>query len=96
MSVTRLRIQPDGNVTGLWDDQIDWSSLGNLTVRRASYVEFCDRKQMWYVRLARPRTVIHRIAQLLSRRPFGEVLYWSPTRKQALAWEREHFSTGTP
>ena len=95
MNITRLRIAPDGNVTGLWDDQIDWLSLGSLSVCRASHVEFCDRKQMWYVQLARPRSALRRLIQSFFRRPFGEILYWSPTREQALAWEREHFSNQT-
>ena len=95
MNVIKLRITSDGNVTGLWDDQINWRSLGNLAVRRASHVEFCDRRQMWYVQRAQPRRCLRRLLQNLLRRPLGEILHWSPTREQALIWEREHFSTRT-
>jgi hypothetical protein len=52
----KLRIAPDGTVRGLWDDRIDWPSLGRVSVRRASHVEYCDRRQMWYVRRAQPRS----------------------------------------
>jgi hypothetical protein len=38
----KLRIAPDGTVRGLWDDAIDWQSLGRVSVRRASSVEFDD------------------------------------------------------
>ena len=45
-----LRITPDGTITGLWSDTVDWNALGRVSVHRASHVEFCDDKQMWYVR----------------------------------------------
>lgn len=96
MNITRLRITPNGNVTGLWDDQVDWRSLGSLTVRRASHVEFCRRRQLWHVRGARARNALRAILQIVLRRPFGEILYWSTTREQALAWEREYFSIHGP
>ena len=40
MNIIKLRITLEGNVTGLWDDQINWRLLGSLTIRRASHVEF--------------------------------------------------------
>ena len=95
MNIIKLRITPDGNVTGLWDDEINWRSLGNLTVQRASHVEFSYRRQMWFVQRARPSRLLRRLLQNLLRRPFGEILHWSTTRKQALAWERDHFSNRT-
>ena len=47
--MTRIRIAPDGTVRGLWTDEIDWTFLGQTTVARASHVEFCERRQLWYV-----------------------------------------------
>ena len=93
MSVTRLRISTEGNIIGLWDDGIDWHSLGNLTIHRASHVEFCARRQLWYAQRAQSRNALHRFLQCMLNRPFGEVLHWSPTRQEALEWERAYFTT---
>jgi hypothetical protein len=46
----KLRIATDGTVRALWNDRIDWQSLGRLAVRRASSVEFHDSIQKWVVR----------------------------------------------
>lgn len=92
----KLRITPDGTVHGLWDDAIDWASLGRVCVRRASHVEFGEEQQMWYVRAARPRSALRRMAQRLCGRPFGEILHWANTRDEALAWERRYYEPGGP
>ncbi len=92
----KLRITPDGTVRGLWDDAIDWPTLGRIAVRRASHVEFCPRRQQWYVQSGRPRSWWRRVLQRVLRRPFGEVLHWAATRSSALTWEREHFAPGGP
>jgi hypothetical protein len=94
--MTRLSIAPDGTVRGLWCDDIDWRSLGPVSVRRASHVEFCRRRQMWYVRAARPRGTLRRVLQFLLQRPCGEILYWADSRAEALAWEGAHFAVGGP
>ncbi|HUU83971.1 MAG TPA: hypothetical protein VM243_10755 [Phycisphaerae bacterium] len=90
----RLRIAPDGTVRSLWTDEIDWPALGRSSVRRASHVEFCDDKQLWYIRAGKPRSRLGRILQLVLRRPFGEILHWARSRTEALAWEREHYEPG--
>jgi hypothetical protein len=90
----RLRIAPDGTIRALWDDGIGWSSLGRVYVRRASHVEFCHRKQLWYVRAGRPGTRIRRVLQWILHRPFGEILHWASSRDEALAWERTHYQPG--
>ena len=92
----KLRITSDGTVQGLWDDSIDWSSLGRISVHLASYVEFCNRRQLWCVRSGRNNNALLRLSQLLTGRPSGEVLYLAPTRSQALDWERKHFGPGGP
>ena len=94
--MTKLRIAPDGTVRGLWTDEIDWQSLGRSSVRRASHVEYCDRRQQWYVRAARPRSWIRRVQQWAVGRPCGEVLLWANTRQEALAWEQRHYGPGGP
>jgi len=94
--MTRIRIAPDGTVRGLWTDTIDWRSLGRLAVQRASHVEFCRHRQMWYVRAAQPRDALRRILQAVFRRPFGEILHWANSRAEGLAWEREHLGPGGP
>ncbi len=92
--MTRLRIAPDGTVRGLWTDEIDWPSLGRSSVRRASHVEYCDRRQQWYVRAARPRSWVRRVLQRALGRRCGEVLFWAKTRPEALAWEQQHYEPG--
>ncbi len=93
MSGVRLRIGADGTVRGLYDDAVDWQELGPVVVRRASHVEFCSRRQVWYVQLARPAGWWRRFLQALTRRPWGEIVQWSATRNAALAWEQEHFTS---
>jgi hypothetical protein len=92
----KLRIAPDGTVRGLWTDTVDWRSLGPVSVRRASHVEFCHRKQLWYVRRARARSALRRCLQRLTGQPFGEILYLADTREEALRWEQKHYGVGGP
>jgi len=92
--MTRLRISPDGIVLGLWTDGVAWTSLGRVSVRRASHIEFDDRRQLWYVRAGQPRSRARRLLQRLVRRPFGEILFWAKTREAALGWEQTHFGPG--
>ena len=94
--MTKLRIAPDGTVRSLWTDEIDWPSLGRSSVRRAAQVEYCDRRQQWYVRAGQPRSWVFRLLQRVLHRPFGDVLHWARTRKQALAWEQIHYQPGGP
>ena len=90
----KLRITTDGTVCGLSSDAVDWSAIGFSTVRRASHVEYCMHRQTGYVQRARPRCWWRRLLQGILRHPFGEVLYRSPSREEALAWEHVHFSPG--
>ncbi len=90
----KLIITPNGTIRGLWSDTINWKAIGLISVRRASHVEFCERRQQWFVRLARPRSLVRRLVQWLTGRPLGEILHWSPTREEAIAWEIAHFEPG--
>ena len=94
--MTKLRIAPDGTVRSLWTAAVDWGSLGRVSVRRASYVEFCSRKQKWYVQAGEPRSSLRAILQKLTGRPCGEILFQTKTREDALAWEQGHFEPGGP
>ncbi len=94
--MTRIRIATDGTVGGLWSDEIDWSSLGRVSVDRASHVEFSGRRQLWYVRDRCARHALRAVHQFVLRRPLGDVLYWSGSRREALAWECDYFSPGGP
>ncbi len=87
----RITITEDGRVRSLWNDEIDWSLLGPVTITRASHVEFCNKRQRWYVQAAIPRSTLRWLLQKTLRRPFGEVLFQAPTRQEALEWERVHF-----
>lgn len=91
MNAIKLRIGPDGSVRGLWTDAVDWRDLGHLSVRRASHVEFYNRGQQWRVRLAQPRGWLRRVLQRFTGQRWGEVVYCSISREEALAWERRYF-----
>ena len=47
----RLLIRPDGEVTCLYDEAIDLSALGSLTISRASHVE-PDSQGRWFADLS--------------------------------------------
>lgn len=94
--MTRIRIAPDGTVQGLWTDEIDWTFLGKVAVKRASHVEFCERQQRWHVRRARSCNALQLLVAFVLRRSGGDVLHGSRRRQDALAWERDYFSPGGP
>ena len=86
--MTRLRISGNGTIQGLWTDEVAWQQLGPVQVRRATHIEFDERRQLWYVRLARPRAWWRGVLQAVLRRPCAEILHWSASRAAALARER--------
>ena len=81
---------------GLWTDDVVWQTIGRVAVRRASHVEFSTRRQLWYVRAGRARNALRRWLQAVLRRPCGEIVYWSVSRADALAWEAQYFGVGGP
>lgn len=82
----RLIITEDGLICGLWSDDLSLHEIGRCSVRRASLVEYDNVAGMWTVRADVPWW----------RRLFnvGRILFSSPSRDAALAWEREWFSPG--
>ena len=57
MNIATLVFTPDGNAHGLYTEIIDLTSLGRLTVKRASRIEFSDEHQCWQVRTVRGRLI---------------------------------------
>ena len=47
---TVLTFRPDGTAQGLYTEAIPLETLGHLSVRRASSIEFDDAAQQWVVR----------------------------------------------
>jgi len=63
-------------------------------VRRASHVEFDEKRQMWYVREAVPRGLVRRLIQRVVRRPVGRIIARSRTRHAALQVESAFYQPG--
>jgi len=81
--VIEIEITADNEVRMLHNDEVDLSEFGEVTVTRASHVEFANRNLVgcprgtWYVRSAKT----------------GEVLASKfKTRAEALAWEKVYYS----
>ncbi len=86
MKPIKLCINQDGNVAGLWADEISWQDLGRLTIRRASRVEFDHAQQAWTVYAAQPANgTCHGIG-----------LFTAKSREEALQWEHYYFGVGGP
>ena len=47
-----LKLSKDGTVHGLYNEVVDFRSLGHVNTRRISNVEWSDEKQEWEVLLA--------------------------------------------
>ena len=92
----KLRITPDGRICGLWSDDIRLSEIGALKVRRASHVEFDNRRQCWCVREAEPSSAVRQWLQRLLGCRMGRVFHRAMTRTSSLAWEHRHFQPGEP
>lgn len=73
-----LEIDKEGNVHGLYTDEIDLFSVGRVTnVHKASNVEFNETEQVW---------------EVLSLE--GKVLHRNINREAAINWEIIQFSPG--
>jgi hypothetical protein len=92
----RLRISPDGCIRGLWTDEISFGELGTMQVRRASHVEFDEKRQCWCVRSATHAGLHARMWHWLTGNGRRTVLHRAGTRHAALAWEHDHFEPGGP
>lgn len=69
-----IDFDPKGIGHCLYGEAIDLHSLGSLTVRRASHIEFNDTTQQWDVLPP----------------DGGIPLFSHPTRSQCLTWEHTH------
>lgn len=74
-----LRIDPDGTLRTLWTDAIQLAEIGDLTVTRASHVEFDETHQEWTV-------------ELMDCTYPGPARYRNQSRAACLAWERDYFN----
>ncbi|RLC88992.1 MAG: hypothetical protein DRJ03_00080 [Chloroflexi bacterium] len=73
-----LEIDKEGNMHGLYTDEIDLFSVGRVTdVRKASNVEFNQNEQVWEVSSLG-----------------GDILYKNSNRNAAIDWEIVAFSPG--
>ena len=78
MSKLVFEITPEGDLHGLYTDEINLFSVGRVTdVKKASNVEFNQDEQVW---------------EVLSLE--GEVLHKTSNRNSAIDWEIEAFSPG--
>ena len=75
----KMEVMADGCVRMLWDDAIDLKQFGDVEVSRASHVEFNNKSGLWYVKSARTNQML--------RDDFK-------TRREALYWEKQHYSPG--
>jgi len=69
-----LIVNLDGTASCLWDEAIDLTKLGKVTVRRASRIEWDAQMQQWWVR----------------RETDGQCVFRSTSRNECLRWEREN------
>lgn len=71
-----ILVTKDGGVQMLHDDTAEIETLGKVSVKRASHVEYDNERQQWYVQSA---------ATL-------KILEYFNTRDEALSWEKEYYS----
>lgn len=77
--IPTIEIDQQGNISTLYNDNIDLYSLGPVThVRRASFIEFNETKQWWEVVDATTK----------------EIVYQNKIREKCIEWEVINFSPG--
>ena len=72
----KLIIGPDGCICAPYRDGIDLTTLGHVTVKRLSRIEFNNKKQVWEVR----------------RAVGEQVLFKHKNRAACLRWEERNFA----
>lgn len=77
MKQVQLQVTAEGGVRMLQDDAVDLREFGDVSMVRASHVEWSDKHQSWYVQSAKTGKILMR---------------GFPTRGAALAWEKEYYS----
>lgn len=71
-----LQITPTGGARMLHSDEVDLSAFGEISVVRASHVEWCPILK-WHIRSAKTYRLLH---------------WGFDVRADALEWERDHYS----
>ena len=71
---TTITFSPDGNGHCLYTEAIDLKSIGDLQIKRATNIEFCDRTQRWEVRDAKTNSL----------------LFQDASRQLCIVWEHEN------
>lgn len=77
----------DGTARCLHSDLIPLQSIGTLTVRRASSVEFNEQTQQWEVHHATKRVQV----TVFPPKTWPVILFKNPSRQACLDWEEQHF-----
>lgn len=78
MVIATFEINDDGDLCGLYTDDVNLYEVGRLSeVRDASNVEFNHDKQVWEVVL-----------------PSGKVVHENKNRTLAIEWEKAHLAPG--
>ena len=64
----------DGTGRALYTEAIDLERIGDLSIKRASEIEFCNDTGLWTVRMAGE----------------SRILYRHPSRQKCLDWEQQY------
>ena len=68
-----IDLLPNGTIKCLYNEQLDLASLGKLKIKRASYVEFNNKKQRWEAKL--PSGKLIGIGKTRSKAVIAEIKY---------------------
>ncbi len=77
MSEIALVFTPDGIGRTLYTEAINLERIGDLSIQRASEIEFCNDTGLWTVRLPGDHNVLYR----------------HPSRQACLDWERQYLQS---
>jgi len=84
-----------GSISMLHSDEVDLSEFGEVEVKRASYVEYCDGKTWQYRPAGAEKTVPVPKGWFVASAETLRILKWGfETRAAALEWERAYYSPG--
>lgn len=79
MNIPIIEINQEGNISTLYNDEVDLYSLGTIThVRRASHINFSEKQQWWEVVDAKT----------------NEIVYQNKIREKCIEWEIINFGPG--
>jgi hypothetical protein len=79
MNIPVIEIDQVGNISTLYNDEINLYEIGTVThVRRASFIEFNEKRQWW--------EVIDVVTE--------EVVYQNKIREKCIKWEIINFGPG--